>query len=675
MLSLNTNLKKYLSGKLNIPILGILLLSVVMAACGDNPTPAPAVQVGNTTAAGQAVQTTAASAVPTTINIDLASFKFAPAEISIPAGTTVIWTNKDAAKHDVVADDNSFESPTLDKGQTYTRKFDTPGTITYYCKFHGSPGQGMIGKLTVTPAQAGAVVANTTAAAAAPSTTQVVAAATTAAQATSAPVTTAAPVATDVPATTAPVATAPASTAAAAEAPGTINFRDDLQLTDQLTVIFTSMAPLPSGYVYFGWLQNSADGSFLKLGQLIPGPNGAVNMKFSDPQKRNLLAIYDKFLVTHEILDPTPGAPSSMVIYTGQLPGPALLHIRHLLVSFPATPGKIGLEVGLRDQTTILRRHTEFMVDALKANDLATVKLHAEHLVNLIEGSKGPDYGDLNKDGQVTNPGDGYGLLKNGDQLGYLGGSKEHANLAAQAEGATPAIKLHAGHVGITVDNATGWVNTVRDRSLALLKVGDIKSAEPLVQEISVLSNQILNGVDVNGDGIILPIPGSGGVLTSYQHAQLMASIPLAFPGNETATAPGTVHDHTATPAPVVLTSPVASSKTPVASGNPTTAAVANPTTAAASGSNALGGPGQEITMDITGFKFAKNPITIKAGTKVTWTNRDSAPHTATADNSSWDSGILQTGQSFSFVFNKPGQVTYHCEVHPNMTATIIVVA
>lgn len=652
MLFYKVNLQKYLFGKINLPILVLLLLSLVMAACGDNPTPVPA---ANTTAAAvQATQANAVSAAPTTVNIDMTGFKFSPAEISIPAGTTVIWTNKEAAKHNVVADDNSFESPALDKGQSFSRKFDTPGTITYYCKFHGGPGQGMIGKLTVTPAQAGAVAAPTTQAG------TIAAIATTVAAPTVAPTSAAAPtvVVTTAPATVASTTTAAATQAAAtqAEPAGMVNFRDDLQLTDQLVLIFTSLAAPPTGMVYFGWLQNTADGSTLKLGQIIPGANGAVNLRVSAPDKGNLLATYDKLLVTHETIDPTPSAPSSMVAYSGQLPGPSLIHIRHLLVSFPATPGKIGLEVGLRNQTTILRRHSEFMVDALKANDLATVKLHAEHLVNLIEGSKGPDYGDLNKDGQVTNPGDGYGLLKNGDQLGYLNGSKEHANLAAQAEGATAAIKLHAGHVGITVDNATGWVSTVRDRSLAVLKVNNIKAAEPLVQEISTLSNQILNGVDVNGDGLILPIPGSGGVITSYQHAQLMGSIPLTVPGAQSADSTEPNH----TPTPVIV--------------NPTPVASTNTTSAAASGSNALGGPGQEIKMDISGFKFSKNPITIKVGTKITWTNQDSAPHTATADNSSWGSGTLQKGQSFSFTFNKAGQVSYHCEVHPNMTATITVV-
>ncbi len=652
---------KSLFGKTNFPLIILLLLSLVMTACGDNPTPAP---VSSTTAA--AAQANATSAAPVTVNIDMIGFKFSPTEVSIPAGSTVIWTNKESVKHDVVANDNSFESPTLDKGQTFSRKFDTPGIINYYCKFHGSPGQGMIGKLTVTPAQAGAVASTTTTQAA-----TTVAIATTTSTATTVAATTVTPTtvaASTAVATTAAPTAAAATTAAATQAvaqatpAGTINFRDDLQLTDQLVINFTVLPPPPSGKVFFGWVQNSSDGKTSRVGQVIPGTDGVVSFRFSDPNKGNLLANYDKFLVTQETLDPTPSAPSSAVAYSGQLPGPSLIHIRHLLVSFPATPNKIGLEVGLREQTTILRRHTEFMLDALKANDLATVKLHAEHLVNLIEGSKGPDYGDLNKDGQVTNPGDGYGLFKNGDQLGYLDGSKEHANLAARAVGATADIKLHASHVGITVDNASGWVSTIRDRSLAVLKVNNIASATPMVQEISTLANQTLNGVDLKGDGQILPVPGSGGVITSYQHSQLMAAIPLYVPGQEPTAATGTITN---------ATQPAAVATTAAANATATTTAA---TIGAAAGAGAIGGPGQEVKIDISGFKFSKNPLTIKVGTKVTWTNQDSAPHTATADNSSWDSGTLQKGQSFSFTFNKAGLVSYHCEIHPNMTSIITVV-
>src|SRR6266567_4485741 len=89
--------------------------------------------------------------------------------------------------------------------------------------------------------------------------------------------------------------------------------------------------------------------------------------------------------------------PSADIALSGKLPPQALVHIRHLLVSFPAAPNKIGLEVGLRSQVDLVHQHAQFMSDAQASGDLATVKLHAEHLVNIIEGAKGADYGDLNK--------------------------------------------------------------------------------------------------------------------------------------------------------------------------------------------------------------------------------------------------------------------------------------
>jgi plastocyanin len=82
---------------------------------------------------------------------------------------------------------------------------------------------------------------------------------------------------------------------------------------------------------------------------------------------------------------------------------------------------------------------------------------------------------------------------------------------------------------------------------------------------------------------------------------------------------------------------------------------------------------GGEEAIAIEGFAFGPADITIPVGTTVTWTNNDGAPHTATADDGSFDSGNLSTGDSFSFTFDTPGTYTYHCNVHPNMTATITV--
>lgn len=80
-----------------------------------------------------------------------------------------------------------------------------------------------------------------------------------------------------------------------------------------------------------------------------------------------------------------------------------------------------------------------------------------------------------------------------------------------------------------------------------------------------------------------------------------------------------------------------------------------------------------EASVTIANFAFAPKTLTIKKGTKVTWTNQDSAPHTATADDGSFDTGTLQKGDSKSITFEKAGTFAYHCTVHPNMKASITV--
>jgi plastocyanin len=80
-------------------------------------------------------------------------------------------------------------------------------------------------------------------------------------------------------------------------------------------------------------------------------------------------------------------------------------------------------------------------------------------------------------------------------------------------------------------------------------------------------------------------------------------------------------------------------------------------------------------TVEIADFTFSPGQITVTAGTTVTWVNNDSAPHTATGDGGEFDTGTINSGGSASITFNTAGTFTYHCEIHPNMTATIVVQA
>lgn len=83
--------------------------------------------------------------------------------------------------------------------------------------------------------------------------------------------------------------------------------------------------------------------------------------------------------------------------------------------------------------------------------------------------------------------------------------------------------------------------------------------------------------------------------------------------------------------------------------------------------------PVATTTVTIQNFAFSPAIVTIKAGTTLTWTNRDSDPHTVSATDGSFHSPTLMTGQSYSHTFTTPGRFEYLCTIHPFMTATVVV--
>jgi plastocyanin len=72
-------------------------------------------------------------------------------------------------------------------------------------------------------------------------------------------------------------------------------------------------------------------------------------------------------------------------------------------------------------------------------------------------------------------------------------------------------------------------------------------------------------------------------------------------------------------------------------------------------------------------FAFSPSSLTIKVGTSVTFTNRDAATHTFTANGGAFNSGDVGTNQSYAFTFATAGSYAYHCQIHPYMTGTITV--
>ena len=103
--------------------------------------------------AGAQSQDVVAVPIQDTVTVSIQDFFFDPAQISVAPGTTVQWVNEGAAPHTVTADDGSFDSETLNPGDSFMVTFSGSGTLTYHCEIHPS----MTGSVTVSENGGGGV--------------------------------------------------------------------------------------------------------------------------------------------------------------------------------------------------------------------------------------------------------------------------------------------------------------------------------------------------------------------------------------------------------------------------------------------------------------------------------------------------------------------------------------
>jgi plastocyanin/uncharacterized membrane protein YozB (DUF420 family) len=106
------------------------------------------------TASSQTSSSTSAPSTPQKIaTVEISNFAFTPKDLTIDAGTMVIWKNT-AGRHTVFADDISFKSEMLAPGAEFRQSFPKAGSYRYYCSIHGAAGgTDMAGTITVKPAQ------------------------------------------------------------------------------------------------------------------------------------------------------------------------------------------------------------------------------------------------------------------------------------------------------------------------------------------------------------------------------------------------------------------------------------------------------------------------------------------------------------------------------------------
>ena len=425
----------------------------------------------------------------------LQNFTFAPADLTVTAGTEVTWINQDGAPHNITFVDGSVASDNFFQGESFATTFTEPGVYNIYCTLHGSPdGSGMALRVTVLEDNE----ANTAVVAAAPTPNPI-------------------------PPTPTPAPTVPPPPVELVEPEtpeqvvvGLVSFYDTTAPSDSVAVLLNGIAAPETNTTLAAWLTDSQTDTVFPLGQVLPDANGRIALQYTDADGRNLLGLYDGFQITQEPQFDDDSSPGTAV-YSGQHGAEALSLIRAITVVNGDAPAAYGL--GARLQAEELLRHVEYVQIATDLLSIADAQRHAEHIINLLDGTQGAHFGDLDGLHGVQNPGDGFGILPYVTLLG------ETAVTAANAPDATNAIQVHSTHVQMASGNALDWAAQIEAAALQIIAASSVGEIGPYVETLTQLSPLLLNGADSNGDGEVGP--AEGGIFTAYQHAQYMGAVPV----------------------------------------------------------------------------------------------------------------------------------------------------
>jgi hypothetical protein len=243
-----------------------------------------------------------------------------------------------------------------------------------------------------------------------------------------------------------------------------------------------------------------------------------VDFVYTDPEGRNLAVIYPGFRMS---LEPDFGDSPEMsqeVVFGGAVNSAVIPIVREAIQRSPETPLRSLIE-GLETETALGLDHLVFARNGLTNNNLAEGLNHSEHVVNILVGSADERFGDKNGDGQAQNPGDGYGVL------GYLNTLLDKTVAAGQADPTSAELALHVGFLETVIQNSLQRAEGIVQLVERCFLQDSAASALSLVDQAMALHDELLNGLDINGNRTVEPIQGEGGILLVVQHAGYLANI------------------------------------------------------------------------------------------------------------------------------------------------------
>lgn len=325
---------------------------------------------------------------------------------------------------------------------------------------------------------------------------------------------------------------------------GRMRFDDFNFFMDRVSITLNSNVPKPmEGTHYEVWLISEDGATIRDIGAITYGSSGLGRLDFNNPSQVNLLKNFNQIQITQEQDGVAASSPTSDVVYSSVFPPAALESVRHVIVSHEKTPDQgplmqnlwyySGDYINKSINGDELNENYLGIVQAFAANDEDFIRRRTEEVINQIVGDLSDQYLDYDNNNQLDDPGDGYGSLPNGaDHLGYLQETILYTKNASDAPDSTPNIRKYSDSVQICLQNMEGWTNEILQLALQLNEMPVGPEMEPIIKRLSILGQYLVHGVDANESGFIDAVVDECGADTAYEHAYLMADMPI-YNGSE----------------------------------------------------------------------------------------------------------------------------------------------
>ncbi len=297
---------------------------------------------------------------------------------------------------------------------------------------------------------------------------------------------------------------APAPDALAETVPGRVGV---LRVSDSETtrgaaflLEMTRVPTPPDGSHYDAWLISDERDATLFLGPLDLVAGSAL---LAGTHDEHLLNNYNRLVISVEIDGDANLRPTDAIVFTSDLAAFASPDGTQLLASESETKGAF---FGAEEQLGVAMQHKDFARESLASGNLAEAKMHIEHVVNILDGAGGVHFGDLNLDGQAQNPGDGVGVR------GYL---QRMITAMEELEDRSDLIgnqRFFAARIQATSANGLETVEAAFEQALKVFASDTVAEAQPFVDEVERLLNEVADGADFDTNGAIDPLHGEGGL-------------------------------------------------------------------------------------------------------------------------------------------------------------------